>query len=195
MLHPQSHIYHFVHIFHTDTKLILSKSGSDICMGMCTYIGIDTKSNICHFSFGSSQFVNNLQLGDRFYVKTENIIIQSKFNLPIGKYNLLCRETSFNSCTYFAPTDTIGTQSTLTNDGEHLRVCICFHSIMYVEMFITGYFFIDSSQCVTQHFCIIIIKRGTQLTKFINREYSFHKRYFVLGLPQRGQRAQSLNFF
>ena len=84
MLHPQSHIYHFVHIFHTDTKLILSKSGSDICMGMCTYIGIDTKSNICHFSFGSSQFVNNLQLGDRFYVKTENIIIQSKFDLPIG---------------------------------------------------------------------------------------------------------------
>ena len=184
MLHLQSHIYHFIHIFHTDAKLILSKSGSDICMGMCTYIGVDTKSNVCHFSFGSSQFVNNFQFRNRFYVKTENVIIQSKFDLPIGfphtgKYNLLCWETSFNSCTYFAATYTIGTQSTLTDDGEYLRVCICFHSIMHVKMFVTGYFFIDSSQCVTQHFCIIIIKRGTQLTKFINREYSFHKRYFI----------------
>ena len=69
MLHPQSPIYHFVHIFHTDTKLILSESGSDICMGMCTYIGVDTKSNIRYFSFGSSQFaVSYTHLAQRFRI-------------------------------------------------------------------------------------------------------------------------------
>ena len=42
---------------------------------------------------------------------------------------------------------------------------------------------------------LTIIRESGLGADCVSGEYSFHKRYFVLGLPQRGQRAQSLNFF
>ena len=76
MIHFKCAVNHTIHILHADSEFVFSQSGSDICMCMCTYIRIDTESNACYFIFGSSQLVDDFQFGNRFYVKTENIIIQ-----------------------------------------------------------------------------------------------------------------------
>ena len=185
ILHLLRHVDHLIHIFHADAKLILCQSGSNIRMGMRPHIRIDTESDIGHFAFRGSQFVDDLQFGDRLYIETENVVIQTEFNLPIrfaytGKNNLLCRETGFHRRTNFTATHTIGSHATLTDYGKYLRIGIRLYSIMHVKTFVTGNFFIDGIQRIAQNFRIIVIKRSTQLTKLINREYSFHKKTLCL---------------
>ena len=59
MLQLQSHVDHLIHIVHADTEFVFGQSGSDIGMGMRTYIGIDAESYIGNFTFGGSQLVDD----------------------------------------------------------------------------------------------------------------------------------------
>ena len=148
-------------------------------MSMSSYIRIDTESDISHFTFSCSQFIDNLQLRNRLYIKTENIIVQTQIYFPIrlahsGKNNLICRKTCLNSSTHFSSTHTIGTQPVLTDNRKHLRISICFHSIMHLKIAIFSSFCTHAGKSVAQHLRIIIIKGGTQFTEFIYGKCSFH---------------------
>ena len=59
VFHLLRHIYHLVHILHADTEFIFCQTGSDICVSMCAYIRIDTKSNISHLILSSGQFIDS----------------------------------------------------------------------------------------------------------------------------------------
>ena len=179
ILHLQSHFYHMIHVLHTNAKLVFRQSGSDIGMSMSSYIRIDAESDISHFTFSCSQFIDNLQLRNRLYIKTENIIVQTQIYFPIrlahsGKNNLICRKTCLNSSTHFSSTHTIGTQPVLTDNRKHLRISICFHSIMHLKIAIFSSFCTHAGKSVAQHLRIIIIKGGTQFTEFIYGKCSFH---------------------
>ena len=74
ILHSQSHVYHFIHILHTDTEFIFGKTGSDIGVSMRAYIRIDAESDIGYFVLSGCQLVDYFKLGNRFYIKTEDSI-------------------------------------------------------------------------------------------------------------------------
>ena len=50
------------HVLHCDAKLILSKTSSDVCVCMSTYVWVDAEANTSHLAFLASQFVDDLQL-------------------------------------------------------------------------------------------------------------------------------------
>ena len=136
VFHLLRHVYHMVHIFHTDTELIFRQSGSDVGMRMRAYIGVDTESNIGYLAFGCGQFVDNFQFGYGLYIKAEDIIIQSKIYLPVclthsGKHNLVGWETSLDCRTDFTATHTVRSQPALTDNSQNLRIGIGLHRIMH----------------------------------------------------------------
>ena len=182
VLHLQRHIYHIVHVLHTDAELVLRQSGSDIGMGMCPHIGVDAESYIRNLTLCRSQFIDDFQFGDGLYIETENIIIQAEVDFPIclahsGKHYLIRRETCLDCCTNFTATYTVGPQSVLTDDGKHFRIGICLHGIVHVKVAMLCSFGAHTRKGFTQHLRVIVIKRGAQLTEFIYGECSFHILY------------------
>ena len=136
VFHLLRHVYHMVHIFHTDTELVFRQSGSDVGMRMRAYIGVDTESNIGYLAFGCGQFVDNFQFGYGLYIKAEDIIIQSKIYLPVclthsGKHNLVGRETSLDCRTDFTAAHTVRSQPALTDNSQNLRIGIGLYRIMH----------------------------------------------------------------
>ncbi len=204
MLQLQSHVDHLIHIVHADTEFVFGQSGSDIGMGMRTYIGIDAESYIGNFTFGGSQLVDDFQLRHRLDIETENIVIESQVDFPIsltdsGKNDLPGRETGLDGSADFTSADTIGTQSTFADDGQYLRIGIGLDGIVYTEIVVTCHLTVDARQRVAKHFRIIIIERSRQLAKFMNGEYSFHFEKLLISfefdLPQSHTESHRESFF
>ena len=179
MLHFYCHIYHFIHILHTDSKFVLGQASRNIGMSMRTDIGIDTESHIGYLILSSSKFVYHFQFRNRFYIETEDSVFQSEVNLPIGfaysrKDNFACRKSGTDSSTDFSTTHTICSHTAFTDNGKHFRIGVCFYCIVYGIVRIFGNLLVDSRQCITQHFRIVIIERCLQSTELIDWKYSFH---------------------
>ena len=179
VLHLQGDIDHLVHILHTDTEFVFSQTGSDISMRMCSYIRIDAESDISNLILCRSQFIDDFQFGNRLYIETEDAILQSEVDLPVcftdsGKNNLIGRKPGTDSGTYFSTAHAVGSHSAFTDNGHYFRIGICLDSIVYGIARIFGNLLVNSRQCITQHFRIIIIERCLQSTEFIDWKYSFH---------------------
>ena len=179
ILHFQSHIDHPVHVLHTDTEFVFSQTGGDIGVRMRPDIRIDTESDISDLILSGSQFVDDFQFGDRLYIETEDAIFQSEVDLPIrfpdsGKNDFIGRESGTDSGTDFSATHAVCSHSAFTDNGKYFRIGIRLHGIMYGIARIFGNLLVNSRQCITQHFRIIIIERCLQSTEFIDWKYSFH---------------------
>ena len=136
VFHLLRHIYHLVHILHADTEFIFCQTGSDICVSMCAYIRIDTKSNISHLILSSGQFIDYFQFGNRLYIETEDAVLQPEIDFPVCftyscKNNFIGRKSCTDSGTNFSTAHTVGSHSALTDDGKYFRVSICFNSVMH----------------------------------------------------------------
>ena len=123
--HAECQVDDTVHIIHADSELVFCQSGCDMCMSVCTNIGVDAEGHTSHFTFGGSQRIDYFQLGDRFHVETKDIIVQSQLYFPVGFShtgidNLSGREAGLKSGTYLASAHTVGTHSTIADDGEDL---------------------------------------------------------------------------
>ena len=148
-------------------------------MGVRTYIGIDTESDSGNFAFGGSQFVDDFQFGYRFYIETEDIIIQSQIDFPIGFadtriYDFISWEACFDSCTDFTATHTVCSQTVFTNNSQNLVVGIGFHCVMHAEVVVFACFFIDARQRFAQYIDVVIVKGSFQLSELVDGECSFH---------------------
>ena len=84
VLHLLGLANHLYHIAHSDAELVLGQSGGDVSVGVGTHIGIQTESHASHLALLGCQLVDNLELGDALYVKTEDVVVQSKFDFPIA---------------------------------------------------------------------------------------------------------------
>ncbi|MPN10703.1 hypothetical protein SDC9_158000 [bioreactor metagenome] len=109
---------------------------------MCAHVGVDTESHMSHLALGSSQFVDNLQLGNRLHVEAEDSIIKCQINFPVGlahsgKHDFIGRESGFDCRTNFSAAHTIGSHATFTNDGEHFGIGVGLYRIVDVEVRVT----------------------------------------------------------
>ena len=75
---------HVEHIAHGNTELVFSQSRRDVRMGMRPYIGVQTESHTGHFALGSCQFIDDLQFGYALYVETEDIVVETEIDFPVG---------------------------------------------------------------------------------------------------------------
>ena len=75
--HTASLFYDFQHVAHVDTELILSKACSDVSMGVCTYIRVQTEGHTSHFILSRCQFVDNFKLWNTLNIETEDVVVQS----------------------------------------------------------------------------------------------------------------------
>ncbi|CDE34890.1 unknown [Leyella stercorea CAG:629] len=107
---------------------------------MGTDIRIDSESNISSLVGCHCQLFDNLQFGNRFDIETGNALLQSEINLPIALahaciHHLVSRKTCLDSRLNFAATHAVGTKTILADDTQYLRIGICFHGIVNVEVF------------------------------------------------------------
>ena len=77
----------FQHVAHVNTELVLSQTCGDVGMGMSSHIGVQSESHASHLPFSSCQFVNNLKLWNTLNIETEDVVVQSKVNLPVALAN------------------------------------------------------------------------------------------------------------
>ena len=180
VVHRQRTVNDHVHVLHADTELVFGQTGGDVGVCMCAYIRIDTESYTGNLVLGGGQFIDDLQLGNRFNIEAEDIVVQSQVNLPVclsdsGIYNLAGRNTCLDGRLDFAAAHTIGAQSAFTDDAQNFRVGIGLHCIVYAELVVLATLFLDCLQGLSEQVRIVIIKRCFQFTEFIQREDTFHK--------------------
>ena len=124
-------------------------------MSVCSYIRVYSESYISHLPFGSSQFIDDFQFGNTFYIEAEYFIIESKIDFPIafahaGIDNFRGREASLKCSINFASADTVSSKTSLMNDLEKLGVGICLDSIVYDVVAVFVGFGLDLCQCSSQ---------------------------------------------
>ena len=104
---------------------------------------------------------------------------QSQLNLPIALadtciYNLVGSETGFQSRLDLTTADAIGTQSSFTDDAQHLGVGIRLDGIVNHEAFVFRYLCIDGMERCSQQLRVIIVERCLYPFKFVYRKYTLH---------------------
>ena len=186
VLQSGSQVNDAVHVGHADAKLVLCQSGSNVGMGVGTNIGVDAESHVGHFATCGSQLVDDLELGHRLYVEAEDVAVQSEVNLPVSlahacKNYLGGREAGTQGGLNLASAYTIGTQATLTDDGEHLGIGIGLNGIVHTEGIVVAPGLItNDGQSLPQQFYIVIIKGRLQLAEAVQGKCSFHKSLSLL---------------
>ena len=96
VLHALSHFNHGIHVFHADAELVFSQAGSDVGMGMSTYIRVDTESYLGYLALGFRQFVDDFQLRNRFHVEAEDVmvklmpgdIVTPEYGVPVVEFSV-----------------------------------------------------------------------------------------------------------
>ena len=124
-------------------------------MSVCSYIWIYSESYISHLSFSPSQFIDDFQFRNTFYIEAEYFIIESKIDFPIafahtGIDNFKGREACLKCSINFATADTVGPKTSLMNDFEKLGVGICLDSIVYDVVAVFVGFGLDLCQSPSQ---------------------------------------------
>ncbi len=133
---------------------------------MGIYIGIDTQGNRSCFTFGGSQLINNFHFGNRLNIKTKNVLIQRKIDLPVGFSNsgknyFFFRKSCFNGSIYFTSAHTIGPQTGIFYFMKQYGICIGFHRIMnHIVSFLN--LSIHFLKRLPQDVHVVIIKRRLQ---------------------------------
>ena len=112
MGHKMRLLNHVHHIAQGNTKFVLSKSCGDVGVGMCAYIGVDAKTNICLRVHLRSKLLDNFKFGQALNIKAKYAFLQAQTNFPIALAdsrinNLVCRKARFTCCLYFTAAYTV----------------------------------------------------------------------------------------
>ena len=167
------------HVAHGNAELILSQSCGDVGMSMCANVGVQTECYACRLSLCCSQFVDDLQFGYALYVETEDVVVQTEVDFPVGLThtsidNLVGGESGIDDGLYLASADAVGSQSRLADDLEDLGVGISLDGIVYHEPLVSSSLFVDGAQCLSQQFCIVVVEGRLNPLELLYREYTFH---------------------
>ena len=163
VLQPFGLGYNTQHISHGNSEFVLSQPCRDIRMSMSANIRVQTEGYTCRLTFLCSQIVDDFQLRDTLNVEAEDIVIQSKVNLPValtyaGKDNLRCRKACLHGSINLSATHTVGTKSGLTDQAKQTRISVGFDSIVYDKALMLTGFFVDCAQSLAQQFSIVIVE-------------------------------------
>ena len=161
--HLRGFLHNGQHVAHVDAKLVLGKSGGEVCMGMSPHIGIQAEGYTGNLPLGSSQLVDNLQLGDALHVEAEDVVVQAKVNLPVALTNAciddaLAGETGLDAGFYLAAADTVDTQACLTDNLQHLGVRIGLDGIVHAKALMFAYLLSDGAKRLSKQFRIVIVE-------------------------------------
>ena len=179
VLHLCSLLDDALHVAHGDTKLVFCQACSDVGMCMRTYIRVDAEAHLGNLVLLLGEFVDDFQLRDALYVEAEDALVQSKVDFPITLayaciYNLIGWESGIDGCLNLSSANTVGTQTSLADDVEHLRVGVCLHGIVNLKSRMFASLFVDGLQGLAQHIGVVIVEWSLYLLKFVNRKCSFH---------------------
>ena len=182
VLHLGSLLDDALHIAHGDTKLVFSQARSDVGMRMRTYIRIDAEAYLGNLVLLLGEFVDDFQLRDALYVEAEDALVQTEVDFPITLayaciYNLVGWESGIDGCLNLSSAHTVGTQTSLADDVEHLRVGVCLHGIVNLKALVLACLLVDDLQGLAQHVGVVVVERSLYLLKLIYRKCSFHFAY------------------
>ena len=112
MGHNMRLLNHVHHIAQGNTKFVFSKSCGDVGVGMCAYIGVDAKTNICLLVHLRSKLLDNFKFGKALNIKAKYAFLQAQTNFPIALAdsrinNLVCRKSRFTCGLYFTAAYTV----------------------------------------------------------------------------------------
>ena len=92
-------------------------------MGVCTHVGVQSECHAGCFPLGCGQFVDDVQLRYALHVEAEDVLVESEIDFPValahsGIDNLAGRKASPDDSFYFAATDTVGSQTSLSDQAQ-----------------------------------------------------------------------------
>ena len=122
---------------------------------MGAHIRIQAEGHTGNLAFGSSQLIDDFQLGDALYIEAEDVVVESQVNFPVAlahtsKYNLGGREACLDAGLNLASADAVNTQTCFADNAEQLGVGVSLDSIMYVPCLVLLCLLFDSLERLAQ---------------------------------------------
>ena len=193
IIYRLSLINNLIHVLHGYAELVLSKTGSNVGMGVSSDVRIDTERYTGLLAVLLCKFVNHLKLGYRLYIEACDIVLKSEFYLPIALayssiYYAVGRKASLKCRLYFATTYTICTKSVLAYDAQDFLVGISLDSIMNMIVGMLATLFLYGLKCLTQKLCVVIVERRACILKFIYGEHFLMFFYFYFLVNSTSER-------
>ena len=113
VLHLGSLFDYGFHVAHGNSELVFSQTCCDVCVRMGADIRIDAETNLCNLILFFSQFVDDFQLRNAFYIEAEDAFLQSEVDFPIAfaytsVNNLAGWESGFDGSLNFSSAHTVG---------------------------------------------------------------------------------------
>ena len=147
-------------------------------MGMCADVGIQAESHAGHLTFCGSQFIDDFQFGDALHVETEDIVVQSEIDLPVGLAytcidHLIVGEPGLDACFYLTTADAVGSHAGFTYQTEHLRIGIGLDGVVHHKTLMLASLLVDGAQRLAQHLRIVVVEGRLYRLHLLYGEFSF----------------------
>lgn len=149
-----------VHVFHGNAELVFRQPRGDAGVGVRSDVGVDAEAHIGHLVLLRRQFVDDLQLGYAFHVKTQNAAVKPEADFPVafpdaGKNNPVGREAGAEGGFYFSAAHAVDAQTRLLDDFQYDGIGIGFHSIVDDEVLVFPDLFVDGGEGVPQQLGVV----------------------------------------
>ncbi len=146
MFQTADQVQYLSELAQVDAEFVFFHAGRDLGMRMCVYFRIDTEGDRGYFILGGSQFIQNLKFGSRFYVKAENIVVQSQVDFPVcfaytGVNDFAGGETRIECRLYFATAHTVSTQAVFCDNRQDTRIGVSLDCIVGMIAILSGFCF------------------------------------------------------